>query len=130
MPKLPKPSAVVFAKNMAEMVRFYREIFLMKVVHDDRDHVVLETDGFQLVIHGIPEAIAKQIELTDPPAVREDVPIKLCLPVLSIAAARERAVSLGGRVGASDREWEARGVRACDGVDPEGNVIQVREGLA
>ncbi len=127
---LPKPSAVVFAKNLAKMVRFYREMFSMAVVHEDRDHVVLDTDGFQVVIHGIPEAIAHQIELTEPPAVRENVAIKLCLPVLSIAAAREQAVSLGGRVGPSDREWEARGFRACDGVDPEGNVMQVREGLA
>jgi hypothetical protein len=26
-----------------------------------------------------------------------------------------------------DKEWSARGFRACETVDPEGNVIQFRE---
>jgi hypothetical protein len=28
---------------------------------------------------------------------------------------------------AAAKEWEFDGWRVCDGVDPEGNVIQVRE---
>jgi len=27
----------------------------------------------------------------------------------------------------ADREWSFNGVTVCDGVDPEGNVIQFRE---
>lgn len=30
----------------------------------------------------------------------------------------------------TSKEWEARGFRACDGRDPEGNVLQVREAAA
>jgi predicted enzyme related to lactoylglutathione lyase len=51
----------------------------------------------------------------------------LCLPVVSIAAARSLAVAHGGAIKSPQHEWEARGFRACDGYDPEGNVIQVRE---
>jgi hypothetical protein len=29
-------------------------------------------------------------------------------------------------VQAADKEWAWRGFRACDGVDPEGNVVQIR----
>jgi hypothetical protein len=28
----------------------------------------------------------------------------------------------------ADREWSFNGVTVCDGLDPEGNVIQFREG--
>jgi len=50
-----------------------------------------------------------------------------CDPVDSLAAARARVAMLGGRLDPADREWSARGFRACDGVDPEGNVFQLRE---
>ena len=40
---------------------------------------------------------------------------------------QKAAERLGGRVKPVHDEWEARGFRACDGHDPEGNVIQVRE---
>ena len=40
---------------------------------------------------------------------------------------RGQALALGGQLFAPKREWEARGFRACDGIDPEGNVIQLRQ---
>ena len=45
----------------------------------------------------------------------------------SLAEARARAPALGGRLAPAGKEWAARGFRACDGVDPEGNVVQFRE---
>ncbi|WP_326535888.1 VOC family protein [Pseudorhodoferax sp.] len=125
----PKPSCVVFAKDVAALAHFYREVVDMAVVHADADHTVLDQEGFQLVVHGIPPAIAAQIEITRPPYVREDTPIKLCLPVARIADARSKAAQLGGQVQPPSAEWQARGFRACDGHDPEGNVFQVRESL-
>ncbi len=58
---------------------------------------------------------------------REDTPLKLCLPVPSIAPGRALASSLGGQLNPPAKEWAARGFRACDGTDPEGNVFQLRE---
>jgi predicted enzyme related to lactoylglutathione lyase len=127
MSSRPKPSAVVFAKDMARLATFYKEVAEMTEVHRDADHVVLNEEGLQLVIHVIPEAIAAQIRITEPPDVRKGTPIKICLPVTGIAHARAKAAELGGSVGAKNEEWEARGFRACDGYDPEGNVFQVRE---
>ena len=126
----PKPSAVVFAKSVATLARFYCEVAEMVEVHKDKDHVVLDEQGFQLVIHGIPKKIAALINISAPPEVREDTPIKVCLPVSSIERARLKAAELGGQVGAKGKEWVARGFRACDGWDPEGNVFQVRESAA
>jgi hypothetical protein len=36
------------------------------------------------------------------------------------------AAARGGRVLPVDREWEFAAHRVCDGVDPEGNVVQLR----
>lgn len=127
MPQRPKPSAVVFAKDVGRLAGFYREVAGMTEAHRDKDHVVLDDAGFQLVIHGIPKKIAAQIQITTPPSVREDTALKLCLPVQAIEHARAKAAELGGQVGPKSKEWEARGFRACDGHDPEGNVFQVRE---
>lgn len=130
MNKRPKPSAVIFAKDVAALALFYREVVGMTEVNRDHEKVVLDEPGFQLVIHGIPENIAKTIAISNPPEVREEMPIKICLPVITIESARQKAATLGGHVAAKTQEWSAKGFRACDGYDPEGNVFQVRESAA
>lgn len=130
MQSRPKPSAVVFAKDVEKLARFYAAVAEMTEVHNDKDHVVLDEEGFQLVVHGIPKMIAAAIEISEPPTVRDNTPIKVCLPVSSIEHARSKSAELGGRVGTKGEEWQARGFRACDGWDPEGNVFQVRESAA
>ena len=123
----PVPSAVVFAKAVAVHSRFYAQVIGLAELYKEEGHVVLGEGSFQLVIHGIPEKIATSIKLTQPPRVREDAPIKICLPVESIELARTRAAALGGMIGAKGKQWQARGFIACDGFDPDGNVFQVRE---
>lgn len=127
MSNLPKPGAVVFAKDIRKVARFYEQLIPLSVTHTESSHIVLESDVMQLVIHGIPKKIADSIHVATPPAVREETPIKLFFPVASLVDARIRAEQLGGQLGPSKKEWEARGFRACDGYDPEGNVFQLRQ---
>jgi hypothetical protein len=56
----------------------------------DKDHIVLDEAGFQIVIHGIPKKIAETIEIRNPPDIREETPIKICLPVSSIESALQK----------------------------------------
>lgn len=121
-----RTGAVIFAKNVAQVASFYRELLSMTVAHSEPDLVVLESTETQLVIHGIPKHIADSFTIAVPPEAREDSSIKLFFPVISLTATRAAAVALGGRLGPPSKEWEARGFRACDGVDPEGNVVQFR----
>src|SRR5258708_37395344 len=95
----------------------------MSIAYSGDDRVVLDSEHFQLVVHAIPQSI----EVSDPPKIRENASIKLFLPEVSIADAREMARTLAGMLGPKANEWGADGFRACDGYDPEGNVIQVRE---
>lgn len=120
-------SAVVFVTDVPRLSDFYRELAGLSLQHQDADHAVLEGAGFQLVVHRIFGASAGQHGATNSVSVREDSHVKLCFPVANIAAARRTALALGGAIKAPQFEWQARGFRACDGHDPEGNVIQVRE---
>jgi Glyoxalase-like domain len=123
----PKPSAVIFAKDIEALAMFYREVAEMDEVFKDKDHIVLNEEGFQIVVHCIPQNIADSIEISTPPNIRAETPIKICVPVSSIEYARSKAAELGGLIGPKEHEWPARGFTAYDGYDPEGNVFQVRE---
>ena len=90
----PKPSAVIFAKQIDTVARFYSQVVVMDEVHRDANHIVLNQDSFQLVVHGIPKSIAETFEITVPPVVREDLPIKICLPVTSIATSFRKSCSM------------------------------------
>lgn len=119
--------AVVFAKDIDRLASFYEALVPMQRIHAEKDHIVLGAGAVQLVIHGIPKRISDTIVISDPPQAREATPIKLFFQVESLAAVRAQAGALGGRLSPPSSEWEARGLRACDGVDPEGNVLQFRE---
>jgi predicted enzyme related to lactoylglutathione lyase len=118
----PKPSVVVFVADVRRVSTFYREVASMSVLIDDDSYTVMEVEGLQLVVHKL--AGEPHVEAV---RVRQDSYVKVCLPVDSIAEARSLAAANGGAIKSPQHEWEARGFRACDGHDPEGNVIQVRE---
>ncbi len=123
----PRAGAVVFAKDLPRVAKFYEELLSMAVAHAEDDHIVLESSACQLVVHAIPKKIAASIQINTPPERRTETPIKLFFFVSSIAEVRAKAVALGGELNPIKSEWEARGFRACDGHDPEGNVVQFRE---
>jgi len=119
--------AVVYAKDLDRLTRFYAEVVDLEIVHRVDDHVVLESDCFELVIVAIPAATAGRIAISSPPERREATAFKLVFPVPDIAAARTAAAASGGVVDPAVKEWSFQGLRVCDGMDPEGNVIQLRE---
>jgi len=118
-----KPGAVVFARDVQHLARFYAGLAGLMPVHADASHAVLASDDLELVLH----ALSGESLPDEPPVAREDTYVKLFFPVASLADAREDAARLGGRLLPAGREWTARGFRACDGVDPEGNVFQLRQ---
>ncbi len=123
----PLPSAVLFVAQVRELTAFYRDVASMAIIHEEPGHAVLERDGFQLVVHALRGKPTSLLKSDGEINVREDSHVKLCLPVHRIADARSCAAALGGSIKPPEREWQARGFRACDGHDPEGNVFQVRE---
>jgi predicted enzyme related to lactoylglutathione lyase len=127
MPGTFHAGAVLYAKNLARVQEFYRAVVGFEVEQTKRDHVVLASSVFQLVVLQVNDEIAATIELESPPRRRAEVPVKLIFQVASISSARALAAAHGGELLPPEREWNSQGDRVCDGMDPEGNVFQVRQ---
>ena len=121
--------AVVYAKDLARMARFYERVIGLERVEIDAQFVLLRGCGIDLVVHQIPPRWAEQIVIDSPPQRRQDTPIKLTFVVPDLAAAREAALSLGGVLDDPSLAWDWRGRRHCDGHDPEGNVFRLQQAL-
>jgi predicted enzyme related to lactoylglutathione lyase len=122
-----KAGAVLYARSIHLLGAFYQAVTGLEQTHTESDHLILESPTFQLVILQVPAAVAASIDITVPPKRRTEVPVKLVFPVGNIAQARAAAARQGGELNPVQREWEFQGARVCDGQDPEGNVIQVRQ---
>jgi predicted enzyme related to lactoylglutathione lyase len=120
----PQAAGVVFVDDVLGVSAFYRAVAAMEVLHAGDGYVVLGIEGFQLTVHAlsVPGGDGSGRYPT-----RQDSYVKLCFPVRSLEQARATAAKSGGELWPADKEWEARGFRACDGRDPEGNVFQLRE---
>jgi predicted enzyme related to lactoylglutathione lyase len=119
--------AIVHAKDIHALARFYAAVADLEVMHEVDDHIVLESESVELVIVAIPAATAARIVISTPPARRENTAFKLVFAVPSLADAREAAGANGGELNPPVDEWKFQGLRVCDGCDPEGNMIQLRE---
>ena len=129
MSDLPKSGAVLFCRDLPRLAAFYERVAGLAAIHREPEVIVLESLCQQLVLHALPARIARTIEIVSPPVLRTETAVKLVFAVSSLAEARAAAALLGGQVNAANKGFEARGFRACDGHDPEGNVVQFRESV-
>ncbi|MCM3873568.1 MAG: hypothetical protein ND895_23025 [Pyrinomonadaceae bacterium] len=113
--------AMIFAKNIELMANFYRDAVGLTPITAESSEGWLEFDagGVALALHAIPADIAKDIEITNPPTIREGTPIKLVFEVSDVEVARIRLMKHGARM-SEPSAWGS-----CDGADPEGNVFQI-----
>jgi hypothetical protein len=121
-----RTGAVLFAKSPDRVAMFYSAVLGLSEAGRDDDHILLESPGFQLVVHRIPGGSAVP-DITVPPTRRAKAAFKPVFFVTSIARLRGLVEKHGGVMEPADREWSYNGVTVCDGIDPEGNVIQLRE---
>jgi predicted enzyme related to lactoylglutathione lyase len=122
-----RSGVVLYAKDLGRVVAFYSAVLGFQAGDGDANHVVLESLSSQLVVLRIPETMASSIEITVPPTRRADAAFKPVFFVPSIAAVRASAEAFGGMLNSAKKEWAFQGFTVCDGLDPEGNVIQIRE---
>jgi predicted enzyme related to lactoylglutathione lyase len=120
-------SSVIYVIDLPKMGAFYEQCFDLVTVASEDSYRVLESEAWLLTLVKAPSRIASTIEITDPPRRRADAPVKLTFGVRSIADVRERAAGLGGRIDPLDAQFEFRDSLRCDGIDPEGNVILLRQ---
>lgn len=127
---------VVYAADIHRLAAFYSAALGLDERARDAEHVRLVGHAFEVVLLARGESGAGSagsagsstgVADASPGARRGNVAIKPVFLVPSIAAAREVAVSVGGLVNAERHEWRFGAYRVCDALDPEGNVIQLRE---
>ena len=124
----PTGGLVVFASDLDLTAAFYEAVLRRSRVDEDDSWV--RFDGpHELVVHAIPGEFAAGAEPGDPPSLRDDAAIKPWFVVGSLAAAREQFDLHGGRLLDESQEWRFDGWIVCDGSDPDGNVIQLREAV-
>ena len=122
-----RTGAVLFAKNLERVATFYSVVLGLTEANRADDHILLESPGFQLVVHRLFDGGVTEGDVNAPPACRVTAAFKPVFFVPSIFRLREVAEAHGGAMEPADQEWSFNGVTVCDGLDPEGNVIQFRE---
>lgn len=125
MPGPARAGLFIYALDPERVADFYCAVAGMARLHAAPELIVLESSDIQLLVHRIPPPFAEGIVITSPPQRREDMALKFFFSVPSLAAARLAARGLGGDVFAEN--WQGPGFTVCNGMDPEGNVFQVRE---
>lgn len=128
MPGPARAGLFVHALDAERVAGFYAALGGMVRLHESPELIVLESPDIQLLVHRIPPAWAAGITITTPPRRREDAALKFFFTVPSLAAAGAQAEALGGRL--FDARWPGPGFTACNAMDPEGNVFQLREPAA
>jgi predicted enzyme related to lactoylglutathione lyase len=118
--------AIIYAKDMNRLAAFYAAMgFHQREV--DPTCIVLQGLDAELSIIQAPGVIANSIDLGSPPQQRTMTPIKL---VFIVDAIEETAVLInthGGRVDRGKARWRFGEYFLQDAVDPEGNILQIRE---
>jgi catechol 2,3-dioxygenase-like lactoylglutathione lyase family enzyme len=122
-----RTGAVLFAKNLDRVAAFYSVVLGLDEANRADDHILLESPGFQLVVHRLIGDDPVIPDSSGPPVRRVTAAFKPVFFVPSISRLREVAETHGGVMEPADHEWSFNGVTVCDGLDPEGNVIQFRE---
>jgi catechol 2,3-dioxygenase-like lactoylglutathione lyase family enzyme len=119
---------MLYAKDLKRMVAFYRDALGFGVIpsrYDPDEFVVLDAGSAQLCLHQIPEVIARNIDIGDPPEPRSRVPVKIMFVIEDVEGTRERLMARGVQMGSLQ---SFPPLIYCDGNDPEGNIFQITNG--
>ena len=123
-------AAVVYVKDLRVMQAFYETCFRMSVLASGEDEFcVLDSEDWELSLVAVPRAVAATLIIADPPERREETPVKLAFEVASIEELRQVVTGSGGQAESARSAWDFRGFRHLDCLDPEGNVVQLRQRL-
>ncbi len=125
MSQLQVGRVIIFAKDMARMTRFYGEVLGLErraSEDDSAEFVSFGAGAIDVALHAIAEPWAGRIEISDPPEARHGTPLKLAFSVENVAATAAELNARGASFGAVNAFGS---LHLCDGLDPEGNIIQL-----
>jgi len=128
MSRSARAGLFIYAMEPGRVAEFYETVAGMSRLHETDEIIVMESEDIQLLVHKIPSDIAQHIEITEPPIRRSETALKFFFTVPSLVAAKSLAAKHGGQIFAE--QWQSADFAVCNGMDPEGNVFQIRESNA
>jgi predicted enzyme related to lactoylglutathione lyase len=117
-------SLVVFSPYVGRLVVFYETVLGATPLNERSGDIRLLDGRDEVLVHSIPQQVARSIEVTSPPAPRENSPLKPVLDVDSFAVALASVESTGGVV--TSQAFSLHGLTRHNILDSDGNVIQLR----
>ena len=117
--------AVLYAKDLEKLKAFYLAIGGELTDGIEGEFAAISNADTELIILQVPQNIASQIAIDDPPVVRSAIPLKAVFSTTSIANVLEKLPEIGGRPVPGMKQWKFRQYLVQDVVDAEGNVVQL-----
>lgn len=121
-----RTGAVIFASNVDRIAAFYAAVLGLDEAGRDGDHILLDSPGYQLVVHRIVTGAPAAADAAAPPVRRATAAFKPVFFVPSVSSLRPIVERHEGVMEPPEREWSFHGATVCDALDPDGNVIQFR----
>jgi catechol 2,3-dioxygenase-like lactoylglutathione lyase family enzyme len=116
---------VLWADRFEECRDFYQTLLSATLSDESADFVNVTGVNGSVLLHRVPEEWAS--DTSQPAEVREENPIKPVFQVSSISQVRDALAESTGRLFDATREQTYGDTTYCDGVDPDGNVVQAFE---
>jgi hypothetical protein len=121
-------SLVIFSIDVGRLATFYEAILEVRPTVEPSGDIRLVGGGEEVLIHSIPQAIARNIEISSPPKARDGFPMKPVFNVDSLGEVLEVVEANGGVL--TDNRFTFDGLTRHDVLDPDGNVVQLRGRMA
>lgn len=118
---------VLWVDKFDECAEFYRRLLDGRLEHASAEFVEVCSESSSVLLHRVPAEWSS--EISSPPVLRKQNPMKPVFEVRSIDAARVAVSGSDGLIFGEDREQTHGLIRYCDGFDPDGNVIQLSQAI-
>ena len=119
--------AVIYVKDLDAMRSFYQRCFGLTIADaEGQRHCILLGDDWDLALVASRQPAAMP-DVGDPPSRRSGVPTKLAFDVDDIEVSASIVATAGGVMDPVGTTWKFRGRLHRDCLDPEGNVVQLRQ---
>jgi predicted enzyme related to lactoylglutathione lyase len=116
--------AVIYARNLGQVVEFYRRTLSLPVTQKEDAYVILGDGRFEVAVV---DMVCDGAAAVAPVQRREHAAIKPSFLIDDLARVRLEVEAPGGTLKPPSAVWPWRGQLHLDGTDPEGNVVQFRQ---
>lgn len=115
-------TVMFYVKDIKKLKDFYVENFNLKVIEEDHVWVLLQAGSVNIAFHKIGDAFLSSIDLNH----KFDTNVKLIFEIdMNIEIARNELITKNIKM-RDIKTFENYNYWLCDGIDPEGNVFQLK----